>query len=79
MPPQMPHPPRLSRSISTPAKYNSYYNGSSIPELEDNPFFKTSDALQQNGLMTLNVSLTTTVKTRARSRFNFVTDDRPEL
>lgn len=48
---QVPHPPRLGRSISTPAKYQ-YLNG-----IDDNPFFKMTDSSQQNGLMPLNVSI----------------------
>ncbi|XP_076813337.1 cytoplasmic polyadenylation element-binding protein 4-like isoform X1 [Clavelina lepadiformis] len=44
-------PPRLNRSISTPAKYSHYMNG--LGAIDDNPFFKMSDATGQNGLMAL--------------------------
>uniref|UniRef100_H2Z753 Uncharacterized protein n=1 Tax=Ciona savignyi TaxID=51511 RepID=H2Z753_CIOSA len=43
---QMSGAPRLARSISTPAKHGSQYNG-----MDDNPFFKLHDS--QNNLMAL--------------------------
>ena len=54
------HPPRLNRSLSTPAKFGgSYLNygaGSNLPSLEENPFFRMQDAASHNGLMALAVS-----------------------
>lgn len=54
---QMLPPPRLNRSISTPAKYSSYMNGSGMPgTLDDNPFFKVADP--SNGLLSMTVGRT---------------------
>ena len=59
------HPPRLNRSMSTPAKFGagSYLNygggtaaTTNLPSLEENPFFRMQDAASQNGLMALAVS-----------------------
>lgn len=65
-PPMTGHPPRLNRSMSTPAKFGagSYLNygggggtaAANLPSLEENPFFRMQDAASQNGLMALAVS-----------------------
>ena len=60
------HPPRLNRSMSTPAKFgatgSSFLNygggagASNLPSLEENPFLRMQDTASQSGLMALAVS-----------------------